>query len=410
MAEDISNWAALDSFATTVAESLEARAEQLTLSWLDAVERSGAGSTGDGETAGASAATLSALSPDHHLSGHVPELVRAFAATLSDAPPVAADAAVDHELSRLVRLRRAQGFSLAEVLSELGLLGDVLMEGVLAEASAQCERVPGDAVLAVVTRFNRTSRAMVNVTLRLFEQDVVARRQIRASLLDTCARAVTHELRNRVNAARLSLAAYRGSREECREELLENLDASLKQLEDAVGDVFSVALVQARELPAASRLQPLSDLIEHLRRDFDDLALAGRVEVRVAPPVPDLSVDAGKVRLALLNLVTNAVKHADRAKPRRWVEICVVAGDQRDEWRVDVEDNGTGLSVLAREMGGPEDAAGSQDQRLAAPGELGIALASEVVRQLGGRLWIEADTPGEGTTVSFTMRATAVER
>ena len=39
--------------------------------------------------------------------------------------------------------------------------------------------------------------------------------------------------------------------------------------------------------------------------------------------------------------------------------------------------------------------------------EIGIVLATEAVRQLGGRLWIDANAPGQGTTVSFTMRASS---
>jgi signal transduction histidine kinase len=391
---------AVGSFATVVAEALAARARELTLTWLEEVGRRGAN---HGELS-------STAAREDTLTGHVPELVRGIAATLADPPARGATAVVEHELSRLVRLRRAQGHPLGGVLFELGVLQDVMLGALLGEVSAQGrERVPAEAVLGLFTRFNQTGRLMSEVALRLFEQDVQARRQLRASLLGTFARTVTHELRNRVNAARLSLSVYRLAPEERQEELLQVLDESLRQLEDAVGDVFSVALAQARELPAEGRLQPLSELLDHLRQDFADLALAGGIEVRVATPIPDLAVDAGKVQLALLNLVTNALKHVDRNKSARWVEIRVVPGDQCHDWRIEVADNGLGLAgvelAIGQSVGAPDE-----HRSPAAMQEVGIALAHEAVRRLGGRLWIHDNAPGRGTTLTFTVPAPGTDR
>ena len=107
--------------------------------------------------------------------------------------------------------------------------------------------------------------------------------------------------------------------------------------------------------------------------------------------MPDVAVDAVKLRLALINLVANAVRHADRGKPERWVEIRVRAGAVAGEWRVDVEDNGLGLPGVEPVMGAdaPADAPAP---RL----EIGIVLAQEAVGQLGGRLWVEVNKPGSG--------------
>jgi signal transduction histidine kinase len=397
MTEQTSNPMAVGSFATLVADAVAARARELSQAWLDAVSqcRARPGTLGGGVN--------DAAVNDGALSGPVPELVRAFSGTLRDAPVGGAAASVEHELTRLVRLRRAQGHPLGGVVFELGLLQDVLLGALLAEVSAQRERVPAEAVLGIIIRFHETARLMLDVTLRLFEQDVQARRQMRASLLGTFARTVTHELRNRVNAARLSLSVYRSSPEEQQEESLDVLDESLRQLEAAVGDVFSVALAQARELPAEGRLQPLAELLEHLRHDFDELALVGSIEVRVAPPVPHLAVDAGKVQLALLNLVTNALKHVDKSKATRWVEIRVVPGAEGGEWRIEVADNGAGLPGVEMAMGQAEGAPGDEPPA-AVMHEVGIVLAHEAVRQLGGRLWIHDNAPGKGTTVAFTVR------
>ena len=117
---------------------------------------------------------------------------------------------------------------------------------------------------------------MAATTRALFRQDTIARGQSRAALLGAFARAVTHELRNRVNAARLSLSVYRLSPEERRAELLEALDESLEQLEDSVADVSRSPSRRRASFRPRSRLQPIESMLEELRHDLEDLTRPAR--------------------------------------------------------------------------------------------------------------------------------------
>jgi signal transduction histidine kinase len=333
----------------------------------------------------------------------VADLIRAFAAVLGDDSSGAAQARLERELTRLVRLRRVQGHPLDAVLAELGRLQDTILDDIVEQARTEGAQMRADEVLALTKRFLGTARTMAKTTRTLFGHDAAARRQSRAALLSAFAHTVTHELRNRVNSARLSLSVFRRSPADQRDAMLELLDQSLEQLEGSVRDVSAMAVAQERDVPVEQRRQPIEEMLAELREDVADLTLAGRVELRIATPLPDIAVDAGKLRLALLNLVSNAIKHADRAKPERWVEIRVGPGAGRGEWRVDVADNGVGMRVIEHAI---EQAVGAESQAPpVARQEIGIVLATEVVRQLAGRLWIAANTPGQGTTVSFTMRA-----
>ena len=62
------------------------------------------------------------------------DLIRAFAAALADGSSDAAGARLGRELTRLVRLRRAQGHPLAAVLVELGRLQDAIFDEVVEQA------------------------------------------------------------------------------------------------------------------------------------------------------------------------------------------------------------------------------------------------------------------------------------
>jgi signal transduction histidine kinase len=105
------------------------------------------------------------------------------------------------------------------------------------------------------------------------------------------------------------------------------------------------------------------------------------------------------VELALINLVSNAIKYSDPEEEDRWVRL----GVQRHEdafWRISVADNGLGIP---EEM---QDLVFEQFVR-AHPGVadgtgLGLAISQAAVEQIGGRIWLDSE-PGVGTTFHFTV-------
>ncbi|HVR28603.1 MAG TPA: HAMP domain-containing sensor histidine kinase [Thermoanaerobaculia bacterium] len=385
--------AARGSFAREVSEMLQARARELTEAWLAEL------SSRPVDPGRSAAPELNA--------GRRIELVRAIAAAVGDPPEPYAVQRIERELTRFARLQRSQGRPPLDLLLELGLLQRLMLDAVLDSVSARAEPVPASTALQVAAQLEGAVRTMAETALRLFEKDTLAGRQVRASLLGTFTRRVTHELRNRVNAARLSLSAYISSQQGSDTELLQNLDASLNQLEDAVGDVFAVALGQSRELE--SRLRPIADLVDELKPDFDELARSRRVTVRIAQPMPELLVDAIRFQIALLNLVSNAIQRGDRSRYDRWVEIGVTPTGPHGAWRVDVRDNGTGMPQRQLAHGQEQSVEGAAAPE-ASDRAVGLALAHEAVRQLGGRLWIEPAAATEPTTISFTFHGPAAER
>jgi signal transduction histidine kinase len=124
------------------------------------------------------------------------------------------------------------------------------------------------------------------------------------------------------------------------------------------------------------------------------------VELLGAAELPDAPVDAAHARLVLHNLVLNGLRFHDRRKNERWVRV----GARREEsapgwWRVEVADNGVGISrglqvhLASASIGRPDDS------HLAG---LGVAVSREAIERLGGRLEISS-REGVGTTAWFTL-------
>ncbi|WP_433385482.1 sensor histidine kinase [Actinoplanes sp. CA-142083] len=160
-------------------------------------------------------------------------------------------------------------------------------------------------------------------------------------------------------------------------------------------------LTYAQAGNAPCRFEPagLGDLVELALTDLR-AALDGAI-VTVAPGLPDLDCDPTLIRQLLQNLIGNALKYRH---PNR---VCHVTVDARREgavWAVTVADNGVGIPADQRsrvfEMFAQIDRA---------PGNgfgVGLSTCQRIVDRHGGRIAV-TDTPGGGTTVTFTVPAVA---
>ena len=105
----------------------------------------------------------------------------------------------------------------------------------------------------------------------------------------------------------------------------------------------------------------------------------------------------GLVRL-LQNLVGNAIKY--RSEER--LEVGITAEREGADWVVSVKDNGIGIvEQHRRRIFQPFRRLHGQER----PGTgLGLAICERIVRQAGGRIWVDSQ-PGEGSTFHFSARA-----
>jgi signal transduction histidine kinase len=143
---------------------------------------------------------------------------------------------------------------------------------------------------------------------------------------------------------------------------------------------------------------PLAEAVEEA---VDQLAAAiaeRGVEFEVAPGLPAVVADRGPVVRVLQNLIENAVRYmGDQPRPR----IEISARRQGDAVLCCVRDNGGGI-------------ARQQQQRIFEPFEslerkggcgLGLFIVRRIVEAHGGRVWVESEGEGRGSSFFFTLRA-----
>jgi len=145
------------------------------------------------------------------------------------------------------------------------------------------------------------------------------------------------------------------------------------------------------------------DLEKVLADVLDDLAV--RVEETDAAithgSLPTVDGDPNQLRQLVQNLLKNAIEYSGDEPPR----VDVTAERQAGEWVVSVRDEGIGIDAENA------DRVFEVFQRLHSheehPGTgIGLALARRIVERHGGDIRVDSE-PGEGTTFSFTLPATA---
>jgi Na+/proline symporter/nitrogen-specific signal transduction histidine kinase len=151
-------------------------------------------------------------------------------------------------------------------------------------------------------------------------------------------------------------------------------------------DIAEVDLVELVEESATATAQLLAERKAKLR-------------VRVPKEVPSVPADRDRVKQVLLNLLSNAAKFCDEERGRVAVELAVEDGAVR----VNVRDNGPGIDPEDQEVIFDRFRQGGQTMTERPPGTgLGLPISREIIRQLGGELWVDS-APGEGSTFSFVL-------
>ncbi|WP_438026698.1 GAF domain-containing protein [Sorangium sp. So ce233] len=145
------------------------------------------------------------------------------------------------------------------------------------------------------------------------------------------------------------------------------------------------------------REKPESVNIEKLAKEVVEL-IAPKPPAQVALDVPPAILRTYKVPLqqVLMNLITNALKHAGREDAR----VSVVAREEGDRVEFSVSDNGPGIAPAFHEkVWGMFQTLQARD-KVESTG-IGLAIVRKIVESRGGRAWVESDGKS-GATFRFT--------
>ena len=255
-----------------------------------------------------------------------------------------------------------------------------------------------DELRVVNTELDGKIDEMAHANMRLFEMN-----QLKSDFLAT----ISHELRTPLNSIIGFSDLLEGSEgiEEKQRRYAHNIQRSGKQLLEMINDILDLAKIESGKLEIrpsnfdigtvvatqCDLAQPLSE-----RKNID-------LEYELAPGLPQVRLDEGKIVQILNNLLSNAIKFTPDGGR---INISVSRDDQGD-LRITIVDTGVGISESEQQLvfekfrqGTTVMPGGNAMTREYSGTGLGLSIVRELCRLLGGDITLKSEL-GKGS--EFTV-------
>lgn len=266
-----------------------------------------------------------------------------------------------------------------------------LEEGAQAIAAQELSfRVPvagSQEIQSVATAFNQMAARL--------EQAETLRRNLLAD--------VAHELRNPLHVLQGNLQAILDDVYPLSKEEIARLADQTRHLTTLVDDLHELAQAEAHRLPLQRQMTDMAVLVKEAADTFRPLATTRHITIQVEllGTVPALQIDAARIRQALHNLLSNALRHTPEGG-----KVTVTVEQSGGTLQVRVQDTGAGIAPehLAHVFDRFYRADSARSRDRGGTG-LGLAIVRAIVEAHGGSITPASAGLNQGSTFIMSLPA-----
>jgi signal transduction histidine kinase len=176
---------------------------------------------------------------------------------------------------------------------------------------------------------------------------------------------------------------------------IERIAGAANQMDKILSDLLELARIGRVRRPSED--VKLRELVEEALQRLNGVLQAKNVTVKISPDLPVVHGDRVRLREVFENLIENAAIYTSEQK-QPLIEIGTRR--QQDQLIIFVKDNGQGIDPryhnrifeLFEKLDPGTEGTG-----------IGLALAKRIIEVHGGRIWIESEGQGRGSTFCFTI-------
>jgi two-component system CheB/CheR fusion protein len=214
----------------------------------------------------------------------------------------------------------------------------------------------------------------------------------------------SHELKTPVTSikayAQILHEKFKKANDEASASMLGRLDNQIDKLTNLINTLLDVARIQSGQMEYDVSRFEIRPFVEEV---VDEMQRTGKHKIDIDLQLQDgasLTADRARVAQVLNNLVSNAIKYSPEG-----TTIIVSAKRVLDNFIFSVKDVGVGIEqsmhdkIFERFYRVTENSG----NRVSGLG-LGLFISSRIVRQQGGKIWIESE-PNKGSTFYFSLPA-----
>jgi signal transduction histidine kinase len=351
--------------------------------------------------------------PSEQLLDHIPTLIGEIALYLRapDEEEIAANTVVIEKARELGTLRHKQRASVHQLLREYEILAEILEAFVVDETDRLGLQPSAADCFELLRRLTRSSRTLMRTTVDTFVSEYMSAIADRNQRIQAFNQMASHELRSPIGTLLFAAAAL--ERDDIRtdaarsQKITTTIKANAERLSWLVQNLQRVTrLSGSLDVPNEQNVD-VGIIAKEVARQLEDMAASRQVRIVVGSELPELCADPARLELALMNLVSNAIKYSDPAKADSFVEISAEVQNDADQRKcvIRVCDNGLGIPEANRAAIFDRfcRAHAHMDTELGISGSgLGLAITADCVQAMGGTIECQSNV-GEGSCFSVTL-------
>lgn len=212
---------------------------------------------------------------------------------------------------------------------------------------------------------------------------------------------ISHEFRTPLAGIKAMVETLRHGAADDKEaaaDFLTRIDGEVDRLTQLVEELTELSRIETGKVEPRRDAANLNALIEEVVNQLSPQAERQRLSVKteLAPDLPTVRADAGRVKQVMVNLAHNAIKFTPP-------EGSITISSRYDDKYVTVDVSDTGMGIARSDLPHIFERFYKADKARSSGGTgLGLAIAKHVVEAHGGSIRVQSQV-GKGSTLSFSL-------